>query len=96
MPKGKRFPQTRQYVALNIKYARTMLGLTQEELAELADLDRTQIGAIERLVSGASVDSLGMLGKAVGVPAHVLMMPPTEAHPIILALIEKRHNKKAP
>ena len=73
-----------------------MLGLTQEELAELADLDRTQIGAIERLVSGASVDSLGMLGKAVGVPAHVLMMPPTEAHPIILALIDKRHNKKAP
>lgn len=89
MPKGSPHSESRKFLAVNLKYGRTLLGLTQEQLAERANLDRTQIGAIERQASGASIDSLGMLGKALGVPSHVLIMPPAEAHPIILAASEK-------
>lgn|GEM_PF-5223436 len=67
--------------------------MTQEELAELAELDRTLVSAIEREVSGTSTDSLGLLGQALGLPAHVLMMPPAEAQPLILSLIEKSHKQ---
>ncbi len=74
---------------MNLKYGRTLIGLTQEQVAELVDVDRSLIGAIERGASGTSMDSLATLGEAIGVPAHVLIMPPTEAHPIILAAVEK-------
>ncbi len=96
MPKGQPFPETRQFISSNTLYARTLLGLNQEQLAELASLDRTQISNFERMVSGASVDSVGRLAKAIGVPAYVLLMEPAEAHPLILAAIGSTKNKKPP
>ena len=81
--------EVRRWLAQNLKIARTMLGMTQEQLAEKANLDRTQIGAIERQTNGASIDSLAELASAVGVAAHVLLMPPAEAQPIILEASEK-------
>ena len=78
---------------MNLKYGRTLVGLTQEELAERVNVDRSLIGAIERGASGASIDSLVTLGEAIGVPAHVLIMPPTEAHPMILAAAQPQLQK---
>lgn len=100
MPKGTRHEEARRNLAINLKYGRTLLGLTQEQLAEKANLDRTQIGAIERQASGASIDSPGALGMALGVPSHVLIMPPAEAHPVVLAATEaaaseSRQSKRA-
>mgnify|MGYP000853312206 CR=1 FL=1 len=84
MPKGSKFAETRQFLASNTLYARQLLRINQEELAERANLHRTQVSAMERQVSGASADSIGMLARAIGIPAYVLLMPPTLAHPIIL------------
>ena len=66
-----------------------MLGWSQEQLAEHAGLHRTQIGQLERQTSGASVDSLWMLAGALGIPMHVLLMPPVEAHPLILSATDQ-------
>ena len=96
MPKGFPFPETRQILSSNARYARTLLGLNQEQLAELAELDRSQISNFERMASGASVDSIGRLAKAVGVPAHVLLMPPSQAHPLILTAIQSKKAAKEP
>ncbi len=93
MPKVAPQKSARKIIATNILYARTMLGWTQEHLAEKARLHRTQVGALERQTSGASVDSLEMLATALGVPMHVLLMPPAQAHPLILASVDR---KKAP
>lgn len=90
MSKAAKQKLARKTIATNILYARTMLGWSQEQLAERADLHRTQIGEIERQTSGASVDSLMLLGSALGIPPHVLLMPSTEAHPIILAACAKK------
>lgn len=88
MPKGARNTTIRRHLGMNLKYGRTLLGLTQEQLAERVNVDRSLVGAIERGTSGASIDSLVTLGAAIHVPAHVLIMPPAEAHPLILAGIQ--------
>jgi transcriptional regulator with XRE-family HTH domain len=93
MPKAAPQKAARKVLAANILYARTMLGWSQEQLAEKAHLHRTQIGELERQTSGASVDSLAMLGRALGLPMHVLLTPPTEAHPLILAGIQAQLQK---
>ena len=94
MPKGSPFIATRQILSSNALYARTMLGLNQEQLAELANLDRSQISNFERMTSGASVDSVGRLAKAIGVPTYVLLMPPIQAHPLILAAVEAKKGSR--
>ena len=88
MPKKSDDPSARAVVAANIKYARGMLGASQEELAEWAGLHRTGLGAIERMTTSATIDSIQLLARAIGVPAHVLMMSPRDAQPIILAAVE--------
>ena len=93
MPKVARQPLGRRVLALNVRYARTMLSLTQEELAERAGLHRTQVGALEREASGASIDSIVMLSEAIGVSPHVLLMPARDAQPLILRATEKRRRR---
>ncbi len=87
MPKSQSQPVTRKIVASNLLYARTLLGWSQEHLAEAAGMHRTQVGQIERATSGISVDSLTLLAKATGLPPHVLLMPSAQAHPLILSAL---------
>ncbi len=94
MPKGTADKESRHFLSSNTIYARTLLGMTQEQLAELAELDRTQISAIERMVSGASVDSVARLARAIGVHTYVMLMPPSQAHPLIIAVVEPKMQKK--
>lgn len=88
MPKKSDDASVRVAVAANVKYARAMLSASQEELAEQAGLHRTGVGAIERTTTSATIDSMQLLAQAVGVPTHVLLMPPRDAQPIILAAVE--------
>lgn len=90
MAKSPSHSATRKVLSQNLKYARVMMGLSQEEMAERAKLHRTQIGAIERGATGASIDTLGMLAHAIGVAPNVLLLPPSEAQPIMLAHISKK------
>jgi transcriptional regulator with XRE-family HTH domain len=57
----------REVLAVNLRRFRQKAGLSQEELAHRADLDRTYISAIERSVYGASVDVIEKLAAVLDV-----------------------------
>ncbi len=57
---------------LNVFYYRKKARLTQEGLAELADLDRSHISAIELGNVGASMDVIFKLSEVLGVEPKTL------------------------
>lgn len=60
-------------MARNLKRLRKERGLTQEELADLAQLNRNYVGMIERQENAATVDTLEALAKALQVaPVQLL------------------------
>ena len=63
----------REVLAENIRRARAARRLTQEKLAELADLDRTYIGSLERAERNPSLDVMERVAKALGVTLHDLL-----------------------
>lgn len=60
-------------IGLVIKRVRKEQGLTQKELAERAELNRTTINKIERLQRCPTVDTLIGIGRGLGVPASELL-----------------------
>ncbi|WP_157670778.1 helix-turn-helix domain-containing protein [Chitinibacter sp. GC72] len=56
---------------LKIRQLRTARGLSQEQLGQQADLDRTYISGIERGVRNLSLLNLFRLAKALGVSPSV-------------------------
>ena len=63
----------RRIVARNLKRLRQERRLTQEELADLAGLNRNYIGMIERQENAATVDTIEALAKALQVePVQLL------------------------
>ncbi len=67
-------------LALNLKRLRTDRGLSQEDLADRADIDRTYISSLERSLYAAGIDVVDRLAKALGVTAADLLAAP-EAPP---------------
>lgn len=64
----------RQTFATNLRRRRTERGLSQEALAELADIDRTYVSALEREVYSVSLDTIERLAAALKVdPAELLL-----------------------
>jgi transcriptional regulator with XRE-family HTH domain len=63
----------RRTLARNLKRLRRERGLTQEELADLAGLNRNYIGMIERQGNAASVDTLEALAEALQIKAAQLL-----------------------
>ncbi len=59
-------------IGLKIKIERVKRGLSQEQLAELADLSRPTIGAIERGERSPSFDSVEAIAEAFGMPVQEL------------------------
>ncbi len=57
----------RRTVARNLRRLRQESGLTQEELADLAGLNRNYVGMIEREENSPTVDALEQLSKALNV-----------------------------
>ena len=66
--------ESRRILAQNLKARRTELGLSQEELAARAEIDRTYVSALEREKFAASVDVLDQLAQALGVQAADLLV----------------------
>jgi transcriptional regulator with XRE-family HTH domain len=67
---------TRRLFARNLKKTREYLGLSQEDLADAADLHRTYVGSVERGERNISIDNIERLAKALGVlPASLLEEP---------------------
>jgi transcriptional regulator with XRE-family HTH domain len=56
----------RQRLAANIRAMRKKLGISQEELADLAGLHRTYVGSIERGERNVSIDNIERLARALG------------------------------
>ncbi len=67
----------REVLSLNLKRLRQAQGLSQEELAHRAGLDRTYVSALERQVYGASIDVLDRLAQILGVDAADLLRRPS-------------------
>jgi transcriptional regulator with XRE-family HTH domain len=71
--------EIREVFARNLKALRLAKGLSQEELAHLADMDRTYISSLERCVYNASIDVVERLASVLGVAASdLLLRPPKE------------------
>jgi transcriptional regulator with XRE-family HTH domain len=58
----------------NLRRIRAEKGISQEELAHRADLDRTYISYIENRRYAASIDVLGRIAKGLGVHASELLL----------------------
>lgn len=70
----------REILAINLRKLRQARGLSQEELAHRAEIDRTYISALERSVYAAGIDVVDRLARSLGVEAaDLLARPPTSA-----------------
>ena len=65
--------RSREALALNLRRHRRLRGLSQEELAHRAGIDRTYVSALERGVYAASVDVLDRLAQVLGTEAADLL-----------------------
>jgi transcriptional regulator with XRE-family HTH domain len=65
----------REFLSANIKARRDALNISQEKLAELADVSVQMIKAIESRRNWVSDTMLGKLAQALGVRAFQLLIP---------------------
>jgi len=66
----------RGIVARNLRKARNDAGLSQEELADRAGINRNYVGMLEREENAATVDMLEKLAEVLGIdPATLLQKP---------------------
>ena len=65
----------REALAENMRRQRRALGLSQEELAHRAEIDRTYVSSLERRIYGATIDMVERLAGALGVEPHELLLP---------------------
>jgi transcriptional regulator with XRE-family HTH domain len=68
--------EIRETLATNLRRLRQAAGLSQEELAHRADIDRTYISSIERQQYAASIEVVDRLAKGLGVEASELLQTP--------------------
>jgi transcriptional regulator with XRE-family HTH domain len=69
--------EIREVLALNLRKYRRAKGLSQEELAHRADVDRTYVSALERSVYAATIEVVDSLARGLGVEAVDLLKRPS-------------------
>jgi transcriptional regulator with XRE-family HTH domain len=75
MEKPQVTPTPRQIFGLNLRRARRLKDVSQEELAFRANLSRTYVSEVEQGVRNVSIDNMGQLAEALGVPLKALVDP---------------------
>jgi transcriptional regulator with XRE-family HTH domain len=65
----------REVFGRNLRRARRLKDVSQEELALRADLSRTYVSEVERGVRNVSIDNMGLLAQALGLPLRDLVDP---------------------
>jgi transcriptional regulator with XRE-family HTH domain len=70
--------EIREIFARNLRVIRRSRGLSQEELAYRAGLDRTYISALERCLYDASIDVVDRLARELGTEAADLLKRPSK------------------
>lgn len=63
----------RQIFSKNVRRTRLSLNLSQEDLAELADLHRNYIGGVERGERNVSLDNMERIAKALSTTIGTLL-----------------------
>jgi transcriptional regulator with XRE-family HTH domain len=66
----------REVLSFNLRRLRDDRGLSQEDLADAASIDRTYVSALERCVYAASLDVIERLAAALNVGAAELLQQP--------------------
>ena len=66
---------TLKIIADNVKAYRLAKDISQEKLAELADVHRNYIGHVERAERNMTIDSIERIAKALGVTVIALLTP---------------------
>ncbi|CAN5530469.1 helix-turn-helix transcriptional regulator [soil metagenome] len=59
----------------NVREYRKLRGLTQEQLALEAEMERSYVSDLERGTRNPSVKARGRLAEALGIEPHLLLMP---------------------
>jgi transcriptional regulator with XRE-family HTH domain len=67
--------EIRQLLARNLQRLRQARGLSQEELAHQAGVDRSYVSSLERGIYSATLDMLAKIAGALGVPPQMLLEP---------------------
>lgn len=67
--------EIRAVFADNLKKHRKAAGLSQEELANIADIERTYVSLLERRLNSPTIDMLAKLANAIGIEPHELLLP---------------------
>lgn len=67
----------REILAANLRELRRAKGMSQEELAHRAHIDRTYISSLERCVYAAGIDVVDRLARELGVTAADLLQAPS-------------------
>lgn len=60
--------------AKSLRHYRLLQKMSQEELADAADLDRTYISMLERAVKSPSLRSMHLIARQLGVPLSELIV----------------------
>ncbi len=66
----------RAVFADNLRKRRKAAGLSQEELAHMADIERAYVSQLERRLNSPTIDMLAKLAGAIGVSPYELLLPP--------------------
>jgi transcriptional regulator with XRE-family HTH domain len=65
----------REVFGRNLRRARRLKDVSQEELALRANLSRTYVSEVEHAKRNVSIDNMGLLADALGVPLKDLVDP---------------------
>ena len=68
--------EIREVLARNLRLLRKTRGLSQEELASRAGVDRTYVSSLERGIYAAGIDVLDRLARSLEVEAADLLKAP--------------------
>ena len=68
-------PTARQTFALNLRALRRAKEISQEELADSAELSRAYVSSVERGERNISIDNIGKLAQALGTSPMTLLDP---------------------
>ncbi|MBX9865913.1 MAG: helix-turn-helix domain-containing protein [Burkholderiales bacterium] len=66
---------TLKIIAENVKAYRLAKNISQEKLAEIADVHRNYIGHVERAERNMTIDSIEKIAKALDVTVIMLLTP---------------------
>jgi transcriptional regulator with XRE-family HTH domain len=82
----------RQIFAANLRRLRHAKGLSQEDLAYEADVNRSYMSKLEKGTSYAGLEIMGKLATVLGVePAELLKLPPKKGR-----AVDKRGQRRLP